>query len=184
MLVKPAAASRTPSSRCWSSPWLDASIAAWVTPSSASSASSAVQRDRLGRRVRQRRRHRALDADRAEVHRALAQRLPDLPGEARDRGLAVGAGDRDHHLGLRRRTSAPRPAPAPGAASSLHDHRHAPAARARPRRRRSPSASVSTAAAPMRSAQAMKAAPCVGAARQRREQMPRLHVRGCPPTAR
>ncbi len=40
MLVNPAAASRTPSSRPWSSPWLDASIAACVTPLSARSASS------------------------------------------------------------------------------------------------------------------------------------------------
>jgi hypothetical protein len=38
-LVKAAAASRTPSSRRWSRPWLDASIATWVTPSSAISAS-------------------------------------------------------------------------------------------------------------------------------------------------
>ena len=30
----------------------------------------------------------------------LAERLPDLAGEARDRGLAVGPGHRDHHLGL------------------------------------------------------------------------------------
>ena len=39
MLVKPAAARRTPSRRNWSRPCEEASIAAWVTPLSASSAS-------------------------------------------------------------------------------------------------------------------------------------------------
>ena len=38
-LVNPAALSVTPSSRRWSSPWLDASIAAWVMPFPAASAS-------------------------------------------------------------------------------------------------------------------------------------------------
>jgi hypothetical protein len=39
-LVNPAAFSRTPSSRRWSIPWLEASIAAWLTPAPAAAASS------------------------------------------------------------------------------------------------------------------------------------------------
>ena len=60
----------------------------------------AVQFDRLGRGVAQRRGHRPLDPGGAEVDGGLAQGLPDLPGEGRGGGLAVGAGHRDHHLGL------------------------------------------------------------------------------------
>ena len=40
------------------------------------------------------------DADRAEARGAKAHRLPDLAHEGGDRGLAVGAGDRDHEVGL------------------------------------------------------------------------------------
>ena len=122
-LVKPAAARRTPSSRNWSSPWLEASIAAWVTPLSARSASRRCRVIGSGVVWVERGRDRALDADGAEVDRGLAERLPDLAGEARDRGLAVGAGDRDHHLGLVAEPAARGDGERP-ARLVVQDHRH------------------------------------------------------------
>ena len=87
-----------------------------------------VQRDRIGRGQR------AIfvaagrdDAGRADAGRRLAGLLPDLAGEGGDRGLAAGAGDGDHRVGLaaeearrRQRQRQPRvvdlDAPAPPAA--------------------------------------------------------------------
>ena len=129
MLVKPAAARCTPSSRHWSSPWLEASIAAWVTPLSARSASSRCSVIGSGVVCAERCRDRALDPDGAEVHRRLAERLPDLPGEARDRGLAVGAGDRDHDLGLAAEPAARGDGErAPRVVAQDHRHRSGPSA--------------------------------------------------------
>ncbi len=63
----------------------------------------AVQRDRVGRGERARMLEiGADDADGTEAHGASAETLPDLAREDRDRGLAVGAGDGDQHLRLRR----------------------------------------------------------------------------------
>jgi hypothetical protein len=53
-----------------------------------------VQRDRIGRRQRALRRAASpLQAQRAEACRRDAEQVPDLAGEARDGGLAIGAGD-------------------------------------------------------------------------------------------
>ena len=92
----------------------------------------------------------ALDPGGADVDRRMAQRRPDLAGEGRDRGLAVGAGDRDHRLGLRaepqRRRTGQRRARVFG-----HDQRPRRSASASAASR-APSRSVRTAAAPCASA--------------------------------
>ncbi len=63
-------------------------------------AQGAVQRHRVGRGQRAGMALAADDAaERAEAGRCVAQRLPDLAGKMRDRGLAVGAGDRGKGLG-------------------------------------------------------------------------------------
>ena len=60
----------------------------------------AVQRDRVGGGVRQGGLIGAFDPGGAEVRRLPAHQRPDLPREGRDRGLAVGAGHRDHGFRL------------------------------------------------------------------------------------
>ena len=60
----------------------------------------AVERDGLGRGVAQGRGVGALHPGGAEVGGGQAHRLPDLAGEGGHGGLAVGAGDGGHHLGL------------------------------------------------------------------------------------
>jgi hypothetical protein len=57
-----------------------------------------LQRQGIGRGVDARRRIAALDPGGADIHRPVAQPFPDLAGEARDAGLAVGAGDGDDGL--------------------------------------------------------------------------------------
>ena len=76
----------------------------------------AVQGDRIGRGER------AIviaagrgDAGRADARRGEPGMLPDLAGEGGDRGLAAGAGNRDHHLRLAAEEARRRSAPAPGA---------------------------------------------------------------------
>ena len=179
-LVNPAAASRTPSSRCWSSPWVDASIAAWVTPASASSASSACSVSGSGVVWVSGRETAPSTPDGAEVHRALAERLPDLPGEARDRGLAVGAGHRDHHLGLvagpARRGQRERPARIVG-----KNDRHAERPGPPPPRREPLGGRSGSPPRPCAARRARTPPPCArlpGSAANRC----RGFVRGCPPT--
>ena len=110
----------------------------------------AVQRDRLGRGVGERRATAPSTPTVPKFTAVSPSALPDLAGEARDRGLAVGAGDRDHHLGLVA-------VPAAGgdgeraARLVVQDHRHAQRAAPGLGAAR-PAGSVSTAAAPMRSA--------------------------------
>ena len=60
-----------------------------------------MQCQRLGRGVNARRGKGALDPRGADIHRLMAERRPDLAGEACHAGLAVGAGHRDHRVGLR-----------------------------------------------------------------------------------
>ena len=62
----------------------------------------AVQRHRLGRGVGELGGMVALDPHRAETDRLVPERLPDLAGEGRDRGLAGRAGDGDDRFGLGR----------------------------------------------------------------------------------
>ena len=174
-LVKPPAASLTPSSRRWSRPWLDASIAAWVTPASASSRQQPVQRDRIGRRQR------AVfvaagrdDAGRADAGGRDAGLLPDLAGEGGDRGLAAGAGHGDHRRRAGADRSARRSAPAPAAGRRPRS----PARRGRPSaaplaRRRRPRRRVAAASA-------AKAAPSALVPATRDEQDARLDCRANP----
>ena len=165
-LVKPAATMRMPSSRRWSRPWLEASSAAWVTPSPASRSSSAWSATgsgvvRLPYSVRLSADH----ADGAEARRRVAGGGEDLAGEGGDRGLAAGAGDGDEMSRLARiearRDQRQRPARLGGA----QDRRPRPAGRA------APSSPASTATAPRRDRLAGKARAVGGAAGQRREQV-------------
>ena len=101
MLVKPQAEMRTPSSRCWSSPWLEASMRQMIDAVLLQLRQQFVDFHRIGRGVRQR--HRALGpdhADRAQAGGGLAQRRPDFAQEGDDGGFALGAGDGGDRLGL------------------------------------------------------------------------------------
>ncbi len=60
----------------------------------------ALEGDRIGRGVAERRAPGAFDPRGADIDRRMAHRHPQLPRETGDRGLAVGAGDRDHRGGL------------------------------------------------------------------------------------
>ena len=98
-----------------------------------------VQRDRIGRRQRALRRVAGpFQAQRAEACRRDAEQVPDLAGEARDGGLAVGAGDggregrlhaveRGRELGQpapRIRVDDDRDEPVVGLGAGAAEHRH------------------------------------------------------------
>ena len=129
----------------------------------------AVQRHRIGRRQRAidlalRRHH----ADGADARGLVAERIPDLPGERRDRSLAAGAGDRGDHLRLAR--IEPRRGQRQRAARVLDLHER----RACGQRCRLASRPI-TAAAPAATAWPTNAQPVGLAAGHRDEQIAGLH---------
>ena len=83
-----------PSRRCWSRPWLDASIARCVDALARQGREILVKLHRIGRGeagvAQEARRD---DAERAHARGLEAERLPDVAHEMHGRGLAVGAGD-------------------------------------------------------------------------------------------